>query len=115
MAAEDSWAEYFASIEGVCPWSSSAYQKGQIKFVQGYRPIQDLAGYAAIVYFEDQLSSAELAYIIKQLNEDYDEYEFFYSHPEHGGNSAPEACIIQQDYQKIEAIRQKLPQNFEKA
>lgn len=108
MASEvnDPWAAYFESIKHVCPWSLSAYRNNRIKFIQGYTPILDLGTHEAIVYFED-FSAKQLERITDSLNDSYVEYEFFWSHPSELGNSAPEGCIIQQDYAKIQQIRQK--------
>jgi len=112
---EDSWATYFKSIESICPWSLSAYRQNKLKFIQGVTPILELEQYEAIIYFEDTFTPKQLAAITLQLNDMYAEYEFFWSHPLEGGNSAPEACIIQQDYAKIEQIRQKITKNLKQA
>lgn len=115
MEKEDNWARYFKSIESICPWSLSAYRQNRLKFIQGYRPILELRQYEAIIYLEDEFTPRQLEAIVDQLNEIYAEYEFFWSHPDEGGNSAPEACIIQQNYAKIEQIRQKITQNPQQA
>ena len=114
MEKEDSWAEYFKSIQPVCPWSLSAYRQNKLKFVEGCTPILELEEYEAIIYFEE-FTPKQLEAIVDQLNDIYAEYEFFWSHPLEGGNSAPQACIIQQDYAKIEQIRQKITKNIQQA
>ena len=103
----DPWADYFESIRTVCPWSLAAYRKGKIRFTQGITPTLLLGEYSAIVYCND-FSAHQLEKIAEQLNLSYAEYEFFWSHPSEGGNSAPEPCIIQQDYALIENIRASL-------
>ena len=42
-----------------------------------------------------------------ELN-DSTEYEWLWSHPEMGGHSAPLPCLIQQDAQQLERIRNAL-------
>ena len=55
MEKEDSWAEYFKSIQTVCPWSLSAYRQNKLKFVEGCTPILELEQYEAPTHYSSSL------------------------------------------------------------
>lgn len=101
--AEDSWREYFASIQQVCPWSLPAYEKGKIKITQWQNTPEELSGYLAIVYVYFTRPQ-RLRKIHNTLN-DTTESEWLWSHPEMGGHSSPVPCLIQQDPEQLRKIR----------
>lgn len=98
------WLAYFKSIKGVCPWSLSAALQGRIRITDWHSQILDLGTDLAIVY-RCTLNAQQLKTITDQLNLNYEELEFFWSHPSQGGHSTPIPIIIQQDHLHLEKIR----------
>lgn len=105
---EDKWEEYFHKIQDVCPWSLSAWRKGCIIITQWDGNVQDLNADEACVYIHKHASARLLKKIHNRLNTQYPQYEFLWSHPSYKHNSAPYACIIQQDRTVLNTIRHKL-------
>lgn len=105
---EVNWCEYFQQIQGVCPWSYSAWKKDTIDIVDWQGSIRDLGGYSARVYIHVNASPRLLNKWADKLNLQYAQYEFLWSHPRYKGDSAPVPCIIQQDRHQLNSIRRKL-------
>ena len=100
------WEKYFQSIQRVCPWSYESYLAGRIKITR-QSIIQDLKEYDAIVYQVD-MSIDELDNFVEELNDNQEECEFLWSHPDHskgGDNQTPVAVVIQQDRKFLEELR----------
>ena len=100
------WLDYFDSIRTVCPWSYPAYTKNQID-IQPYFSYKPLDEYLARVYIY-HLTSQQLETVMEDMNEQYPDEEWFFSHPSEGGHSAPLPCLIQQSHAYLESIRSKL-------
>lgn len=105
MDVEVNWEEYFESIQTVCPWSYSSWQKGKIDIVYQTDPMP-LQDFDARVYVVD-IEPIDLNAYHEWLN-DNTEDEWLWSHPEYAGNSAPVAILIQQDHKYLRMIRNKL-------
>ena len=102
----DQWFQYFESIKSVCPWSLQSYKKGllEIQPYFDYRPLGELEARVYIYH----LKPKQLNAIMEQLNDEYPDEEWLWSHPEGGEHSAPVPCLIQQSHQHLESIRQRL-------
>lgn len=105
MDAAVDWLAYFQSIKEVCPWSLSAALQGQIRIENWHSQILDLGQDKAIVYLAPKHKPRQLKRITNRLNEQFEEYEFLWSHPKFGDHSTPQAVIIQQDAKLLENIR----------
>lgn len=106
--AEVNWCEYFQQIQGVCPWSYSAWKRDAIDIVKWQGVILPLDALDARVYVHTSASPRLLNKWADKLNTWHPEYEFLWSHPRHAGDSTPVGCIIQQDRNQLENIRTKL-------
>ena len=106
-AASDhnTWLEYFQSIRSVCPWFFPAYKKNQIDIKQFFE-YQPLGEFLARVYIYN-IRPADLADMMERLNEWFPEEEWFWSHPDEGGHSAPYPCLIQQSHAHLQNIRKQ--------
>lgn len=100
------WLKYFDSIRSVCPWSSPAYQQGQIEIVRGSR-IRPLGEFRARVYVLNNISPRRIKKLATRLENQDDDHEWLWSHPRYGTHSAPVGCLIQQDRQELAAIRSR--------
>ena len=101
------WNSYFEKIKDVCPWSWQAWQQDKILITQ-LHTIKPLGEYDAIVYMVEDVDEDSLDEYVQELNEEYDQYEFLWSHPTHtkgGKNQTPMAVIIQQDRKVLEDLR----------
>ena len=101
-----SWNNYFKSIKEVCPWSWQSYIENKIAILP-FEDILPLEPYDAIVYKID-LDIDTLDEVVEALNEEYSQYEFLWSHPDHtkgGKNQTPVPVIIQQDRKLLESLR----------
>ena len=100
---EVNWAEYFQHIKPVCPWSSAAHKKGEIKFVEWSGELEPLGDNQAIVYICENYNRRRLKKLHKKL--DTGEYEMLWSEPTNGPNASPIPVIIQQDKRKLFNLR----------
>lgn len=101
------WNSYFEKIKDVCPWSWQSWQQDKILITQ-LHTIKPLGEYDAIVYMVEDVDEDSLDEYVQELNEEYDRYEFLWSHPTHtkgGKNQTPMAVIIQQDRKVLEDLR----------
>jgi hypothetical protein len=106
----DKWFDYFTLIRGVCPWSYSAYRKGEIDFQnynKDYTP-QPLTQQARIV-----LCPGKKIRWLKKRAEHFMELdpqnEWLYSHPNYP-KGAPVPCLIQQDQARLDSLRKQFTQ-----
>ena len=86
---EVNWAEYFASITGVCPWSKAywAKQKIDVQRWRGETKITPLGDYVARMWLHPNASGRVLCNIHYRLNEDRPHEEWLFSHPQYRGHS----------------------------
>jgi hypothetical protein len=107
---EVNWIEYFASIVSVCPWSKSYWkqQKIDIQKWTGIENVKPLGEYVARIWIHRHASGRQLCNIHHRLNEQRQDEEWLYSHPQYGGHSTPIPVLIQQDFELLSNIRQGL-------
>ena len=103
------WAEYFASIVGVCPWSKAywAKQKIDVQVWRGTGEIIPLDDYVARMWIHKNASGRTLRNIHNRLNDVRTHEEWLYSHPQYGGHSTPVPVLIQQDLAILNNARQR--------
>ena len=99
------WLEYFKSIRVECPWSYSAYLKGQIDIVEYTGRVIPLGDYAARVYVINAPNSTVEALAAGLDYEGKDEW--LYSYPGYGPFAAPVSILIQQNRQQLKELREK--------
>ena len=105
--AEVDWAQYFWDIRGVCPWSWSAWRRGEIAVHKGFSDIFPLDGYQARVYCV-KLSPRLCKLHTDRLNKERPNEEWLWSHPSYHNNSTPVPVFIQQDRSRLAALRKTL-------
>ena len=116
VAKEDNvWANYFASIKGVCPWSLSAFMNNNILFIEynevclkTWSSLFNNTKYEAFVYKCIDKPVEWLVNKCEELNEKDSSNEWLWSHPIEGGNSTPIPVLIQQDREQLECLRDKI-------
>ena len=108
-ASNPLWSDYFKSIKKVCPWSSPAYEKGQIDIVECmtfvYKPLDD--GLLARVYLLP-FAPNKLKRLTQKMMYEYEQEEWLWGHPKYKDNSPPRPCVIQQSAQHLDDIRAQL-------
>ena len=104
---EVNWCEYFQQIQGVCPWSYSAWKNIRIDIVVWQGTVEPLDAHDARVYVHINASPRLLNKWADKLNAQHTEYEFLWSHPKYKGDSAPLPCLIQQDRAVLKQLRHK--------
>lgn len=102
------WRDYFRDIKNVCPWSYQAFRNDLIDF-RNYEgkwdfDIQNYSARVWIVWRKPRL----LKKWAERLNNQDKVCEWLWSHPDEGGDSSPEPCLIQQPRQTLEDIRRKI-------
>jgi len=105
---EVNWTEYFASIVGVCPWSKKYWSQQRIDIVDWTGEILALDDYVARVYKHPLASARQLKKMMNLFNEQREDEEWLYSHPQYGGHSTPIGVLIQQDYALLNSIRSSM-------
>jgi len=115
---EANWAEYFAHIQGVCPWAYRAYMKDNILVWEHpencFKTIKSLyavSGYEAFVYVFKNSTPDQLELLAEQLNREQQQDEWLWSHPDADsgdGNSAPVPVLIQQNRARLEKLREQI-------
>tara|TARA_Y100001937_G_scaffold44400_1_gene62514 strand:- start:1859 stop:2233 length:375 start_codon:yes stop_codon:yes gene_type:complete len=117
VAREDStWVKYFARIRKVCPWSyklmdsiliwdndESNLNTIAVTFKQSKME--------AFVYVMKNKTAKQLSDMCDMLNKKYDHSEWLWSHPDEGGDSTHVPCLIQQDRDKLEQLREAIGYN----
>jgi len=109
-ASDVDWSKYFASIHGVCPWSSAYWAKQKIDIAKWSRTwnIPALEDSVARVWIHKHASGRQLCNIHHRMNESRPWEEWLYSHPCYGGHSTPVPVLIQQDRTILERTRHAL-------
>ncbi len=107
---EVNWIEYFASIVSVCPWSKAYWEKQKIDVAkwQGTINVKPLGDNVARIWIHKNASGRLLCNIHHKLNEERQDEEWLYSHPQYGGHSTPIPVLIQQDLKLLSKIRESL-------
>ena len=99
-----SWDEYFWSIRDQCPWSHSAWLRGQIEIVAWEGQVIPLGDYQARMYTVNA-SNKTVEYMSVELDEG--EYEWLFSYPSYGEHSTPQTVLIQQSRATLTRLREK--------
>ena len=104
-AADVNWYQYFKSIRVECPWSYQAFVKGQIHIVEYTGKILPLGDYQARVYL---VNAPEETVEALAAGLDHGEDEWLFSYPGYGPYAAPMPILIQQNREKLRALRENL-------
>lgn len=104
-AADVNWYEYFKSIRVECPWSYTAYVKGQIHIVEYTGKILLLGDYQARVYL---VNAPEETVEALAAGLDHGEDEWLFSYPGYGPYAAPVPILIQQNRERLRVLRENL-------
>ena len=117
VAKEDStWAKYFASIRGVCPWSYNLMDKilvldTDVKCMNTWSTIFKSSNHEAFVYKFPKATATWLENKCEELNAAQKHSEWLWSHPEadSGDNTSTHIpVLIQQDRAKLTDLRNKV-------
>ena len=114
VAKEDStWAKYFASIRGVCPWSYKLMDKilildTHINCINTWSSVFKASNHEAFVYKFPKATVNWLTNKCEELNAAQKHSEWLWSHPSEGGDSTPVGCLIQQDRAQLTELRTKI-------
>ena len=106
--AEVDWCQYFHKIQGVCPWSYSAWKNGKIDIVRWQGVVHNLDVYDARVYVHINSSARLLNKWANRLNANNSNYEWLWSHPQYHGDSTPVPVLVQQDRAYLTQLRNRL-------
>lgn len=101
------WYAYFKSIRQQCPWSYSAYVKGQISIVeyQGVKlPLGNMQARMYIVQAPDSVVQA----LAEAFDYSDERDEWLYSYPGYGPYATPVSVLIQQDRQQLAKLRSQI-------
>lgn len=104
---EVDWHTYFEKIKKVCPWSYSAWLKGEIDITTWQGNIIDLGSYKARLYTTKTHKPRQLKKMTDRFNVEREHEEWLYSHPNFGINSTAIGVFIQQDRKGLEEARNK--------
>lgn len=99
------WNKYFRDIKSVCPWSYSAWKKQEIQITNWHSHILELGSYQARIYIAPKHKPRQLKKIADRLNTQRQHEEWLWSHPQYANNSTPVPVLIQQDRERLEAVR----------
>jgi hypothetical protein len=99
------WYRYFKDIREQCPWSYSAYIKGQIDICEYEGTVKPLGNYQARVYIVHAPNETVEA-LAAALDHGKDEWLF--SYPGYGEFAAPVSILIQQDRNTLKTLREQL-------
>ena len=115
---EVDWADYYARIKSVCPWSYKAFMNDKILVWKSpHNTMKTISGtfdstdYEAFVYVFDNATPKELDAKVIEMNAYRPNSEFLWSHPQADsgdGNSTDVPVIIQQDKKILNDLREKL-------
>ena len=117
VAKEDkTWAKYFASIRGVCPWSYNLMDKilviqPNINCINTWSTIFKSGTHEAFVYKFPEATASWLENKCEELNKAQEYSEWLWSHPEadSGDNTSTHIpVLIQQDREKLTELRNKI-------
>lgn len=102
------WYAYFKSIRSECPWSYSAYLKGEIA-IENWTDtdtIQPLGLYKARMYIVDYPNNIIQA-MAEELNCDDLDCEWLFSYPGYGKFATPVKVLIQQNRKELNDLREQ--------
>jgi len=114
VAKEDkTWANYFASIRGVCPWSYNLMDKILVvetpeNCIPTWSSIFKAGTHEAFVYKFTEASVDWLKAKCDELNAAQEHSEWLWSHPTEGGDSTPSPVLIQQNRARLTELRNKI-------
>lgn len=115
--AEVNWAEYYARIRSVCPWSYRAFLQDRILVVEySEEAVNNMVShtdYDAVVVTCVNKTSDWLEQTSDRLNEQQPQSEWLWSHPEHGGDSTPIPVLIQQDRKTLTELRDRIGYSYD--
>lgn len=94
------WGLYFERIKPVCPWSTSAWNKGEILITHWSGKVLDLGMNQAIVYIVKNHNRRRLKKLCASVDTDK-RYDWLWSEPSHGPYASPVPVLIQQDSRKL--------------
>jgi hypothetical protein len=101
------WLAYFESIQRECPWSLSAWRKGQIDIVNYEGTRLPLGDYSARMYVISAPDSTVVA-IAQSMDYGDSECEWLYSYPGYGEFATPVKVLIQQNRSQLKNLRTQL-------
>lgn len=110
---EDSWRQYFKSINKVCPHSLESYDAGRIKFVPfNILFTEDLwkaivYDYDVIVFEANEVELGLLKNIGNYIEREHNDLEVFYSYPNEGENSTPIPILLLQRKEILDQARKE--------
>lgn len=114
VAKEDSeWVKYFARIRNVCPWSYRLMDSILV-WENDETCLSTIActfpgtKFEAFVFVYKDKTPKQLETLCDTMNKKYGHSEFLWSHPSEGGDSTHVPCLIQQDRDKLETLRENL-------
>ena len=117
VAKEDkTWAKYFASIRGVCPWSYNLMDKilildTPVNCMNTWSSVFSASNHEAFVYKFPKATAKWLENKCDELNASQEHSEFLWSHPDADGGdntSTHIPVLIQQDRTKLTDLRNKV-------
>jgi len=114
VAKEDSeWVKYFARIRNVCPWSyrlmdSILVWENDETCLSTIACLFPSTKFEAFVFVYKNKTAKQLEQLADKMNSKYTHSEFLWSHPNEGGDSTHVPCLIQQDRDKLEKLRENL-------
>ena len=100
------WEEYFYNIRQQCPWSYSAWQRGEIDIQPWQGHSKPLGVLQARIYIVD-LNRRRLKKLAGKLDQD-PVCEWLWSEPNYGPWATPIPVLIQQHRSRLDLIRQQL-------
>ena len=104
-AADVNWSEYFEGIKKQCPWSLTAWTKGEITVSKWQGHTEPLGNQQARIYITNSLNQRRLKKLCQQLDHGSDEW--LWSYPGYGRFATPVPVLIQQDRQQLTELRSK--------
>jgi len=101
------WLKYFRSIKTQCPWSYSAYVKGQIDIVKYQGHKHPLGDYQARLYLLNVATDTVEA-LCDSMAYDDDRDEWLFSYPGYGEYATAVPVLIQQNKQRLQQLRNEI-------
>lgn len=107
------WVKYFSRIRNVCPWSyklmdSILVWENDQACLSTIACLFPKTKFEAFVFVYKDKTPTQLEQLADKMNNMYSHSEFLWSHPLEGGDSTHVPCVIQQDKDKLELIRESI-------
>jgi hypothetical protein len=107
------WVKYFSRIRNVCPWSyklmdSILVWENDVACLSTIACLFPKTKFEAFVFVYKDKTPTQLEQLADKMNNMYSHSEFLWSHPLEGGDSTHVPCVIQQDKDKLELIRESI-------